>query len=54
MINHNMTFFCELCDREFKDAHMYSQDLHIRRYHSDKIIGDAVKQYTRIVFDDLK
>lgn len=54
MTDNNFTFYCDLCNKEFEHATPFSQDLHIRRFHADKIIGDAVKQYTKIVFEDLR
>lgn len=50
----NFSFYCELCDKTFKNGNVFSQDLHIRGVHSAKVIGDAVKQYTRIVFEDMR
>jgi hypothetical protein len=49
-----ITFYCELCDKAFKNSHVFSQDLHIRRVHDNKIIGEAVKRYTRIIMDEMQ
>lgn len=49
-----ITFFCDLCDREFKNGNVFSQDLHIRHFHSNKIIGEAVKKYTRIILEGMQ
>lgn len=45
-------FYCSLCDREFKDQSIFGQDLHIRHYHSAKLIDEAVKKYTKVVLID--
>ena len=47
-------FFCDLCEKEYRCETVFTRDLHIRRLHSAKVIGDAVKEYTRIVFEDMR
>lgn len=47
-------FYCDLCEKEYKCENIFTRDLHIRRYHDGKVIADAVKQYTRIIFEDMK
>ncbi len=53
MTNQTSQFYCKLCEKEFKHANAFSQDLHIRRFHDAKIIGDAVKLYTKEIIEDL-
>ena len=54
MTRQHFQFYCSLCDREFKDKSAFGADLHIRRLHSAKIIEDAVRQYTKAIFEDLR
>lgn len=49
MIPRGQKFWCDICDKDFKQNTVFDQDLHIRRYHEGKIIDDAVKKYTRVI-----